>query len=269
MRIKTLLIPTFFLLGLLACNAQLLEFQWLGTGTGQAGAGCSAVKIDWARNVYIAGDYDSPDLAFGKIKLPKYTVQRDVYVAKFNAEGKVVWAAKGASVQSESITGMDVDHMGNVYVCGYSYGKELSFGTAKVVSQSGARLGFLAKYDSTGNVMWVKAGEGGEYNGVAIGPDDNPVITGWFMGERFKVGNQILTNEFPGQRELVVAKFNGAGDVVWATSAGGYASEIGNAVACDSNGDIFVAGEFGSPTVQFGKNEQTQITMGIRRLKVL
>lgn len=261
MKKNLFLITVIFLFLSLASDAQPIEFKWLGTGRGMAGAGCSVVKRDNAGNVYIAGDYDSPDLAFDQFKLPKTTVPRDMYVAKFNAKGKVMWAAKSGGVKAESLMGMGVDKNGNVYVCGYSYSKEVNFGGYKVESKSGARLCFLAKYDSTGKVVWAKADEGGEYNGLTIGSDNNPVVTGWFIADGSMIGNKMIPNTVSRQPKMMVAKFNGDGDVLWATRSGGEGFETGSAIASDKEGNIFITGFF-SNTVQFGTEEQTQAKDG-------
>ena len=49
-----------------------------------------------------------------------------------------------------------------------------------------------------------------------------------------------------------IAKYDDVGDVLWAKSAGGTNGDFSNNVSTDNNGNVYITGNFRSPTITFG-----------------
>jgi hypothetical protein len=90
---------------------------------------------------------------------------------------------------------------------------------------------------------------------MAIDPAGNTYVTGTFDGTLKlldKSSNTSVTLNTAGNRDIFLAKFSPKGDVLWAKSFGDPTDiDLGNAVAVDAAGNVFIAGGF-SGTADFG-----------------
>jgi gliding motility-associated-like protein len=155
--------------------------------------------------------------------------------------------------------GMDVavDAAGNTYTTGY-FTTSAAFGSLSVGS-AGIDDVFLCKQGVNGQYIWaVSAGGSNSDRALSIKADaaGNTYITGYFFGTA-NFGSQTITSA--GQQDVFVAKYNTAGTCLWAVSAGGPGSDIGNGVAVDANGNVVITGEFAG-TSTFGSTSLTSLS---------
>ena len=136
------------------------------------------------------------------------------------------------------------DGKGNLYVTG-SFRNKATFGghslTAKGTTWSDI---FLIKLDSAGKVLWARAaGGGGEDQGrdVAVDAQGNVILVGYFTGPA-AFGAKTLAGA--GLWDVAVAKYAPDGTQLWATEAGGPASDEPQSVAVDKQGNVIVAGSY-------------------------
>jgi hypothetical protein len=120
---------------------------------------------------------------------------------------------------------------------------------------------FIVKYDTAGNVFWAHS-EGGIYSefseGVAADAAGNVLVTGFFESPSITFGITVLTNAGSGvSPDLFVVKYDGAGNVLWANSAGGTGDDAGRSIATDATGNVLVTGFFISPSITFGTTPLT------------
>ncbi len=90
---------------------------------------------------------------------------------------------------------------------------------------------------------------------IAVDMTGNIFVTGTFDGTMKllkKADNTSITLNTAGARDIFLAKFDPAGDVVWAKSFGDPTdNDLGNAVAVDAMGNVYLGGGFGG-TADFG-----------------
>ena len=115
------------------------------------------------------------------------------------------------------------------------------------------------KYDTSGNVTWAKSA-GGTSNGslgnsVATDATGNIYVTGYFGSPTVTFGTTTLTNA--GIGNIFIVKYDSNGNVIWAKSAGGIASDYANSVATDATGNIYITGFFSSSSITFGTTTLT------------
>ncbi len=161
------------------------------------------------------------------------------------------WAKKAGGTQADQSESVAVDHMGHVYIVGKFYGTA-SFGSNSITS-SGSRDIFLAKYDSLGNVIWVKKA-GGTLNdeGLAVSCDynGNVSICGHFRQHAVFDNDTVFGADI---ENCFVAKYASSGNLLWVRNATGPGKSIGKGLECDVQGNVIVSGYY-QDTCSFGNN---------------
>lgn len=78
-------------------------------------------------------------------------------------------------------------------------------------------------------------------------------MTGFYYGSTLALGGITLTNNtLNGTPDFFIVKYDQFGNVVWAQSAGGNDYDEGYGITTDADGNIYVTGEFVSPSITFG-----------------
>jgi hypothetical protein len=115
---------------------------------------------------------------------------------------------------------------------------------------------------------WVWARQaGGSFddrcNHSTIDVNQNVLITGYYQEQTLVIGNDTLHNFDPysGIADILVAKYDSEGNVLWANTAGSNGGDAGYGVCTDSKGNVYVTGDFDGHTVRFGAD--TFVTFGV------
>ena len=152
---------------------------------------------------------------------------------------------------------VETDASNNLYITGYVSG-QTAFETNSVVQNA---LGngdiYVAKYSSSGNLLWKKT-FGGSFSDhavdLAIGSDNNIVITGQFFGtvafDNFSVTSVSST------KDIFLAKIDPNGNTLWAWSEGGNLADNAYAVTVDHQNNVLLTGQF-QGTATIGTNTYT------------
>jgi len=114
---------------------------------------------------------------------------------------------------------------------------------------------FLAKYDTSGNLVWVTLGGGDlldQANDIATDANGTSYVAGAIQTNSLhptaQFGNFTLTGK--GDYDWLLVKYDAFGNVVWAKNGGSTAGDIAYGVGLDSTGNVYVAGHFsGTMTV--------------------
>src|SRR5262245_21669652 len=108
---------------------------------------------------------------------------------------KFVWVQQaGHTAGDNSGRGISLDDAGNVYVTGYFAGTS-TFGTTNLTARRNEDV-FVAKYDSGGNVLWVRqAGGDGDFHGfdIAVDGSANAYVIGRFCCGTVSFGTNTLS----------------------------------------------------------------------------
>jgi len=201
-------------------------------------------------NIYLTGSFDG-SVPFGSDTLTS-TGSEDIFILKYDSSGNVLWAKRAGGTLFESGYGISTDLQGNVYITGYFASPTITFGSYTLTNAGGENI-FLAKYDSSGNVLWAKsAGGNSDDEGYSIASDAlaNVYITGYFQSPAITFGSYTLANA--GGQDIFVVKYDSSGSVLWAKRAGGNSWDQGAYVATDSSGNAYLTGYYQSSTISFG-----------------
>lgn len=240
------------------------------TGFGVAGKNpaihANAVATDAAGNSVVVGSFRGTVNFAPSNAGASFTSDstQDAFVASYAADGSFNWArtfAGGVTSQANGATttavgqgsAVAVDASGSIFVAG-SFTGSVNFGTAgapQVLASGGNSDSFVARLDPTGNLVWVRAAaaSGGDNQANALASDgQGGIVVAGFFTQAAGFGMAALTSA--ASTDLYVARYSGAGAVLWATASRGAAGSNAQAVgiAVDPAGNIALAG-FYSGTV--------------------
>ncbi len=162
----------------------------------------------------------------------------DVLTLKLNSSGTIQWT-KSLAGNWETlnyggvrnfVNGVSVDNFGNSYV------------TGNYRPFSGSDQFFLLKYDPSGNQVWLRGGTGYAIgNEIVTDVNGNSYISGQYY-TNVGFGSFNLTSA--GMWDAFVVKYDAAGQVSWAKSAGGFDNDYATGLDLDKNSNVYVSGKF-------------------------
>jgi hypothetical protein len=118
---------------------------------------------------------------------------------------------------------------------------------------------FFSRFDQNGNFIWVnRIGGTGLDRAYSITSESNFIyITGIFSGTvDFNPSSATNSLVSSGQNDIFIAKYDTAGNYIWAKKIGGSGFDIGNDITLDTSGNIYVTGNF-QGTVDFNPGSGT------------
>lgn len=161
------------------------------------------------------------------------------------------WAKQAGGNDADEAYCVAYDNAGNSYITG-TFSGTATFQTTVLTSAGGTDM-FLAKYDASGNLVWVQqAGSTGNQGGhmVATDPAGDVYVTGEFENT-ITFGASLLTSS--GMADIFLVKYNSAGSVQWTFQGGSTGTEEANGLKTDPTGNIYMTGNFES-VLYFGAN---------------
>ncbi|MBI3502269.1 MAG: T9SS type A sorting domain-containing protein [Bacteroidetes bacterium] len=232
---------------------------WANNTGGTADDVGTSVSADAGGNVFLTGYFKSTAITFGSTTLTN-TGFDNIFIVKYDANGNALWAKSAGGTGAFSVVGFSAsaNAAGNVFVTGgFGGSPTVTFGSTTLTNSGGGDV-FVAKYDSGGNVVWVKSvgGTGGDYgNSVSADTSGDVFVTGRFTSPTLTFGSTTLTNI--GTADVFVAKYDSNGNVLWVKGAGGVNWDEAYSASADASGNVFVTGKFDSPTITFGSTTLT------------
>jgi len=187
------------------------EAYWIATLGGASAEQGNGIAVDSSGNVYVAGR-----------TLSQGAGGNDLLVAKYDTSGAIQWQRSLGGANGDLGFGIAVDSSGNVYVVGQT----LSQG-------AGSNDLLVAKYDTSGAIQWQRSLGGADNdvgNGIAVDSSGNVYVVGRTLSQG------------AGADDLLIAKYNTSGAIQWQRSLGGADNDIGNGIAVDSSGNVYVVG---------------------------
>lgn len=268
------------------------ELTWLtlASATGENPRLGDSIAVDGEGNSYVAGFFcDTTTFGPGEPSQVELISAGggDIFVAKYDRFGSLLWATQAGGTASDSAVGIAVDMFGNSYVTGF-FGSGIGKATAtfgpgesnQTVLTGTSPFGgdtFIAKYDSSGSLLWTtQAGGTGITMGEAIAVDGqgNSYVTGYFgwgngvSTATFGSGeiNQTVLTSVTNSFDIFVAKYDTKGALVWAKRTGGPDFDRAFGIAVDEAGSSYVTGMFGlfsvgASTAHFGPGEANETTL--------
>lgn len=196
----------------------------------------------------VVGTFNSVNGDFGGLSIGS----DDIYAAKLNAAGDVVWIRSFGGNNIDGATDVIEDVAGNFVIAGYSASNT---GTFSGLSR-GNRDAALIKIAQDGTFLWARTYGGfnnEEATAVVEGPEGGYAITGY---TRSIDGNFSFRNNTSSDIFIVLTDFSG--QPAWFRSYGGTSDDEGTDLTISSQNRIAVTGSFSSANGTFGNVQPGQ-----------
>jgi hypothetical protein len=146
---------------------------------------------------------------------------QDIYFAKYNKQGQVLWIKQVGGSASETAVSMSLSKDGNyIYLLGFTNSNPCLFESNNIAT-TGLNDIFIVKYSLDGTCQWVKNvayGVDHQYMGnFELDANNNIILTGHFLTSVTFYGNSTtLTSLYNGIRQGFISKFDQNGNLIWA-----------------------------------------------------
>lgn len=249
---KLIVFYLFIFFSNISIFAQNVKWQWIQKGNGIYNEYPRNLIADSAGNTYVIGEFDSDTLKVANDTLfnPNGNYRDYGFITKFSTYGDVIWSKTipGGGIHFAGIT---LDKNSNLIISG-SFGTYIKFdSTTFTTNNSGP---FIAKYDSSGGLMWAKHGIGGAtINDVSTNSNNEIIACGAFRGHL--IVDTISFFLSPGTHinnvDAFVLKYNENGNLIWGKSFGGNIHDQLSSVVYDSYDNLYLAGRSSSYSISF------------------
>lgn len=184
------------------------NWQWVQS-VGSAGDDQAlSIVADAQHNTYITGFF-SANINFGQGIILQSAGSEDMFLAKYNASGSIVWAIKAGGFGSDKGLDIKIDKLGNILVLGH-FSSMAHFGSTSIESSNGANS-FIAKYSTNGELLWVKK-LGGYAKSFALDTNNHIFVSANYAGN-IKVDTVNIVGN--AKQNIYSAKFTPLGDICW------------------------------------------------------
>jgi len=212
------------------------------------------IALDASGNAYVTGQTDSSnfDTTTGAYDETLGGTQ-DAFVTKINATGTALSYSTylGGALNDDYAFGIAVDASGNVYVTGYTFATDfVTTGSAYDSVHSGSTDAFLTKLNTSGSGVLYSTFLGGsgvdQAYDIAIDSSGYVHITGHTGSSDFYTTPGAYDSTLNGTTDIFAASFDtsqsGSASLRYSTFIGGSGDDYGEAIAIDSNDNIWITG---------------------------
>jgi len=220
---------------------------WVRKGSAKYADRGMDIACDPNGNVYVVGQF-SDTITFD------YTHNNSMFNAcfliKYNSAGSEQWfRSMGGSTYTVAY-GLATDNNSDVYVTGDFFYNMIFFGTPNTsLSNTYPNCIFVAKYNSSGSLLWAKSDGSMESitaRNIAVDDLSDAYITGSFkcrLNEYADAYGQGTFNSV-GYWDMFAAKYSSSGNWQWARQSGGKQNDMSYGITVDNSHNIYIAGSF-------------------------
>jgi hypothetical protein len=242
----------------LSVHGQTISSQWIISEGGQGHFLESDIISDLNGNVFVAGAYTG-NVEMSGIALQPSFVYSNIFCAKYDAGGSLVWANSFGGTEDEKAISIGIDDLGNIFLTGCFKSPQVIIGNDTLFNLTGNNQHenmFLIKYSNDGNIIWTKSfgGTSGLQTLNNITPADikvdsigNIFLTGFVSADTTYFDSITLVNHLSNSTDLFIAKLDSAGTMQWAKNYGSIGlvnAGGGKAIELDAQGNIYLVGNF-------------------------
>jgi hypothetical protein len=210
-----------------------------------------SLAVDSSGNVFITGwtksnNFSTTTGAYDT----SYNFDKDVFVAKFNNNLSTLLASTYLGGRDDDQgNSLGIDSSGNVFITGFTFSTDFPTiaGAYDTTYNGDFRDVFVAKFNNNLSTLLASTYLGGsgyeEGKSLAIDSSGNVFITGYTQSNNFPTTTGAYNTSHNNLLDVFVAKFNNdLSTLLASTYLGGSYSDVGNSLAMDSSGNVFITG---------------------------
>lgn len=167
-----------------------------------------------------------------------------------------IWSKNIGSTGNDGGNAIQVTQDGDIYSCGFFYDSidiDPGDGVTQVTSAGSADM-YIMKQNTNGDLVWAKTIGGSGIDraySLDYDMDGNIYVTGQYYGTvDFDPGSGVLSKTSNGMHDIFLMKMDQDGNMLWAITIGGAATDFGRALTIGQDGQVYLTG-FYSETVDF------------------
>jgi hypothetical protein len=207
-----------------------------------------SIAVDKDGNTYVSGITRSPDLA----DLSDYAGEKDIFAAKFDRSGSLVYITIIGGQASEEGNAIAVDDFGNAYIAGQTFSQDFPILNAWQPAFIGYEEAFLLKLDANGQLTYATfiGGTGPEeVNDMVADSVGNVYLGGEVYSDDFPLMDPWSAAVFgPQEEDGFITIFNAEGDMVYSTLISAPNRDQVFRIAVDADGYVYGTGMTSSPS---------------------
>ena len=210
------------------------DFLWALRSFGDDENEGYGLAIDNAGNVFVVGSIEGTG-TLGNVVFNSTANTRDIFVAKFGSNGNLIWFRQFGGPETDEGYGIALDDIGDVYITGEFQGTINVNGSIITASGAGTDEGWIAKYDSNGNFIWIRQFGGVMSESVwSISSNQFNICVAGSFGGTATFGDTTITSS--GDFDAFIAKYDLDGNFISVVGMGGSDyDEVREAVLDDEN----------------------------------
>jgi hypothetical protein len=242
-----------------------------------------AITADASGNAYVTG-YTAVGIAghpafrqfpvMNPIQQERTGAGQEVFITKFDAEGKIVYSTTLGGSENDQGTGIAVDPSGNIHVTGETSSKDFPTRNAFQSSLRGDSDAFVSVLNPQGSAFvfstYLGGGDVDRAAAIAVDSGGNSYLTGQTQSSDFPVSNaarrvfgggtcQSFTTSRP-CKDAFVVKIDAQGSALqYATYIGGSSDDQGNGIAVDVLHNAWIIGSTSSPDFPIASALQSRL----------
>lgn len=216
-------------------------------GTGADVSSGFTTATDSRGNIFISGTFQGT-ASFGSFSLTA-SGSDDIFLAKLNCNGTVLWAVKIGSTGTEgTYVSLAINANDKVYITGAHENNCVFTSTDATtinLTSAGSTDIFLAQYDTLGVLQWAKNIGGGsgieQPFVVAVDKVQDIYVTGYYGGIS---GASCSFNGTPyscaGVYDMFLEKLDASGNFIWVRTGGSTGDDIGVSIGIDNANNVYL-----------------------------
>lgn len=220
-----------------------------GVGNEHAGG----IAVDSLGDIFVAGGTSSSNFPVVSPLQATLAGTQDAFVAKFSYTGTVAFSTYlgGSGTTLQQANAIALDSAGNPYIAGVTASVNFPVTTgAFQPTLNGQQNAFVTKMTAGGSAFVYSTylgGDGSDWaSGIAVNAAGNAYVAGFTSSVNFPQASPVQA-AFGGLSDAFISEFNFAGNgLIFSTYYGGSGSDTANAIALDTNANIFIGGQTGS-----------------------
>jgi len=204
-------------------------------------------KVDSQNNIIIAGETSSTDFPVVNAFNDTYSGDTDGFIAMFSPDNDLVFSTYFGGSDLDLVSDICIDSNDNIIAIGMTQSDNIPLLNPLQATYGGGEYdGFIAKFDSTGNLLFSTyfGGFGRDLLlRVVSDESDDLLIVGSTGSPNMNTTEGVIQPEFGGVSDILILKLDSDGQgIQFCTYFGSIYEEVGESIGFDSHGNIVAVG---------------------------